>query len=139
MKAIRLAHVAVAADQGQDLLKVLRQLGLEAVEPEAVPGGGVAVQMVAIGPDRLELLTATGPDTAVGRFVAARGVGLHHLAIEVDDLRAALGQLRASGVRLVDEEPRIGAGGRRIAFLHPASCGGVLIELCEREERTTLG
>lgn len=139
MKAIRIAHLAVATDDSRDLLAVLGYLGLSASHEEVVVDQGVRVQMVGIGPDQLEILQPDGADSSIGRFLAERGPALHHLAIEVDDLAAAVGQLRRQGVRLIDEHARIGAGGRRIAFVHPASCGGVLVELCEREEPTNVG
>ncbi len=139
MRAKRIAHLAVATDDSRPLLAVLGQLGLTVSRQEVVFDQGVRVQMVDIGPDHLEILEPAGARSPISRFVAERGPGLHHLAIEVDDLEGALELLGRQGVRLVDEHARIGAEGRRIAFLHPASCGGVLVELCEREEPTNVG
>lgn len=107
-------------------------LGLEAAEVEAVPEQQVRVVMLPLGESKLELLQPTSPDGPVGRFIAQRGEGIHHLCFEVDDLEQALADLEAAGVRLIDRRPRLGAGGRRIAFVHPRSAHGVLIELSER-------
>ena len=90
------------------------------------------VAMLPVGESRIELLEATGADTPVGKFLAKRGGGLHHLCVEVEDVAAKLKELKARGVRLIDEQPRRGAGGALVAFVHPASTGGVLIELVER-------
>lgn len=139
MKATRIAHLAVATADSRDLLTVLGHLGLAVAHEETVADQGVRVQMVGIGPDQLEILQPEGDGSPISRFLAERGPGLHHLAIEVDDLAAVLAHLETQGVRLIDARARIGAGGRRIAFLHPASCGGVLVELCEREEPTSVG
>lgn len=107
-------------------------LGLELKEVEVVDDQGVRVAMLPIGESRIELLEATGPETPVGKFLAKRGPGIHHLCVEVNDINAKLGELKARGVRLIDERPRVGAGGALVAFVHPSSTGGVLIELTEK-------
>jgi len=107
-------------------------LGLELKEVEVVEDQGVRVAMLPIGESRIELLEATGAETPVGKFIAKRGGGMHHLCIEVEDIHAKLVELKARGVRLIDDEPRPGAGGALVAFVHPASTGGVLIELAQR-------
>src|SRR5262245_27414962 len=88
--------------------------------------------MLPIGESRIELLEASGEDTPVGKFLSKRGPGIHHLCVEVDDINAKLIELKARGARLIDERPRIGAGGALVAFVHPSSTGGVLIELTQK-------
>ena len=90
---------------------------------------------MVLGDTHLELLEPTGPDTPVGKFVAGRGEGVHHLSISVPDIGAALEAARAAGLRLIDERPRTGAGGKLVAFLHPKSTGGVLMELSQEERQ----
>lgn len=130
---IKIQHLGVAVGSIDDALAFWRDgLGLELKEIEVVEDQGVRVAMLPLGESRIELLEATGEDTPVGRFVARRGAGMHHLCVEVDDVAARLADLKARGVRLIDEQPRIGAGGALVAFVHPASTGGVLIELTQR-------
>jgi methylmalonyl-CoA/ethylmalonyl-CoA epimerase len=100
---------------------------------EEVPEQGARVAMLPIGETRVELLEPLSDDSPVGRFLDKRGPGLHHVAIRVADIRAALGKLKESGARLVDEVPRVGAGGCLVAFVHPSSTGGVLLELVQRQ------
>jgi len=106
---------------------------------EEVPSQKVRVGFFRVGAAghevRIELLEATAPDSPIAAFIEKRGEGLHHLAYGVDDLESRLAALRAAGVRLIDEAPRLGAHHTRIAFLHPKSSGGVLTELCEEEDR----
>ena len=126
-------HLGVAVSSIDDALKFWRDaLGLELREIEVVEEQGVRVAMLPIGESRVELLEPTGEDTPVGRFLGKRGAGMHHLCVEVDDIRAKLNELKSHGIRLIDEEPRVGAGGAWVAFIHPASTGGVLIELTQR-------
>lgn len=129
----KIQHLGVAVGSIDEALAFWRDgLGLELKEIEVVEDQGVRVAMLPIGESRIELLEATGEDTPVGRFVAKRGAGMHHLCVEVEDISAKLSELKARGVRLIDELPRIGAGGALVAFVHPASTGGVLIELTQR-------
>jgi methylmalonyl-CoA/ethylmalonyl-CoA epimerase len=100
-------------------------------EPEAVEEQGIVVTMFRVGESRIELVQPTRPDSPVGKFLARRGEGFHHVAYQVDDLEAVLTHLRSNGVELVDEKPRIGAGGTRMAFVHPKDTFGVLTELVE--------
>ncbi|MDQ3009783.1 MAG: methylmalonyl-CoA epimerase [Acidobacteriota bacterium] len=126
-------HLGVAVASIDDALAFWRDgLGLELKEIEVVEDQGVRVAMLPIGESRIELLEATGAETPVGKFIAKRGAGLHHLCVEVDDINAKLAELKARGVRLIDEQPRTGAGGALVAFVHPSSTGGVLIELTQR-------
>ena len=129
----KIQHLGVAVASIDDALAFWRDgLGLELKEIEVVEDQGVRVAILPIGDSRIELLEATGAQTPVGKFIAKRGVGIHHLCVEVDDINAKLAELKARGVRLIDEQPRTGAGGALVAFVHPASTGGVLIELTQR-------
>jgi len=122
---VAVPDLADAADRWE------RLLGTEASPPEAVADQGVRVAFLAAGATHVELLEPTDPETPVGRFLARRGPGLHHICFAVDDLDEALAHLARSGARLIDRSPRRGAGGARIAFLHPSALGGVLVELRE--------
>jgi LAO/AO transport system kinase len=135
-ESARLDHVGVAVGAPDELLTFLEDaLGLASEPPEDVPAERVRIRFVG-GPDRsLELVEATAPDSAVARFLSTRGPGLHHVAFRVVDLDRALAALAARGVRLIDREGRPGAHGSRIAFIHPSSTGGILIELVERQGR----
>ncbi len=129
----KIDHIGIAVS---DLASALdfydSALGLAASEIEEVPDQQVRLAVIPVGESRLELLQSTAPDGPVGRFVEKHGEGVHHICFEVDDIDSALATLRAAGIRLIDEQPRMGAGGRRIAFLHPRSAHGVLIELSEK-------
>ena len=100
-------------------------------EPEVVEDQGIVATMFKVGESSIELVQPTHPDSPVGRFIARRGEGFHHVAFEVDDLQQALSKLKLNGVSLIDEEPRWGAGGMRVAFVHPEGAFGVLTELVE--------
>jgi LAO/AO transport system kinase len=129
----KISHLGVAVTSLDEALGFWRDaLGLELKEVEVVEDQGVRVAMLPIGESRVELLEATGAETPVGKFVAKRGAGIHHLCVEVADVAATLNKLKARGVRLIDERPRVGAGGLLVAFIHPSSTGGVLIELTQR-------
>jgi methylmalonyl-CoA/ethylmalonyl-CoA epimerase len=132
-KEITIQHLGVAVNSIDEALAFWRDaLGLELKEVEVVEDQGVRVAMLPIGESRIELLEATGEETPVGKFLAKRGPGIHHLCVQVDDIDAKLGELKALGARLIDERPRIGAGGALVAFIHPSSTGGVLIELTQK-------
>jgi len=105
--------------------------GVEPEEPEVVEEQGIIATMFRVGESTIELVQPTRPDSPVGKFLAKRGEGFHHVAYQVDDLRRALAELKENGVELIDEEPRRGAGGTRMAFVHPKSVFGVLTELVE--------
>jgi len=106
-------------------------LGLENVHSEIVEDQKVRVAMLPIGESRIELLEPTSNDSPISKFLEKRGAGIHHIAIEVDDIEAALEQLKAKGMRLIDQSPRIGAEGCLVAFVHPSSSNGVLLELVQ--------
>ena len=99
--------------------------------PETVEGQGIVATMFRVGESAIELMEPTRPDSPVGKFLARRGEGFHHVAFEVEDLEAAMARLKSSGARLVDEEPKVGLGGTRAAFVHPKGAFGVLTELVE--------
>ena len=129
---IGLSHVAIAVREADPLAELLvAALGGRRGEEEVLDGGGLRVVFVHLGPVTIELLEPRSPDHVVARFLENRGPGLHHVSLEVGDLRAALERCRDAGVRLIDEDPRPGAAGTQVAFLHPKSLGGVLVELCE--------
>lgn len=129
MKAV-LDHVGIAVRELEDAVRFYREnLGLEIDPPEEVGSQRVRAHFIPMGESALELLEATAPDSAIAKFVEKRGPGLHHVALRVEDIRAALAELKAKGVRLIDEQPRPGAHHSLVAFLHPASTHGVLVEL----------
>jgi methylmalonyl-CoA/ethylmalonyl-CoA epimerase len=129
-RGARIAHIGIAVRALQEALPFYRDvLGLPEVPLENADGA--AIVGLATGDSLVELLEAQSPDSPVGRFVERRGPGIHHICFVVDDMEATLERCRAAGVRLIDETPRFGAEGKRIAFLHPASTGGVLVELTE--------
>jgi methylmalonyl-CoA/ethylmalonyl-CoA epimerase len=131
--ARKLDHVALAVRSISAVLPFYRDvLGLEYRGEELVPGQGVKVAVLLAGEVRIELLEPTGSEGPVARFLDSKGEGLHHIAFCTDDLAAELNDLAEQGVRLINPEPRSGAEGTRIAFLHPATAAGVLIELVER-------
>jgi methylmalonyl-CoA/ethylmalonyl-CoA epimerase len=128
-------HVALAVtDLDASLETFRRQYGVEPLRREIVTEQGVEEAMVAIGGSHVQLLEPLDADTPVGRFLAREGEGLHHIAFAVADIDAALDHLRDEGVRLVDEVPRTGGGGHRIAFVHPSAFAGTLVELVEVTE-----
>ncbi len=128
----KIQHLGVAVSSIDEALDFWRDaLGLELTRIEVVEDQGVRVAMLPIGESRIELLEATGAQTPVGRFIDKRGPGIHHICLEVEDINAKLVELKKRGLRLIDEEPRCGAGGALVAFIHPSSTGGVLIELTQ--------
>lgn len=133
MVARRIHHVGVAvADLDEALRTYERLLGGALEHRAAVPEQGVEAASVLVGEGRVELLAPTGGDTPVGRFLASRGPGMHHVAYEVDDVSAALSDLAAAGAQLVDERPRSGLFGLQVAFVHPDAVHGVLTEVVSR-------
>jgi methylmalonyl-CoA/ethylmalonyl-CoA epimerase len=133
---MKIDHIGIATNDIEQMASIYRDaLGLKVVETEEVASQKVRVAMLPVGESRIELLEATAADSPISKFLAKRGPGIHHLAFKVDDIRAALADLKSKGARLIDEEPRTGAGGCLVAFIHPSSTGGVLIELVERVGR----
>ena len=131
MKAV-LDHIGIAVRDIDAALAFYRDaLGLEVEAPEDVLSQRVRARFVPVGQSSIELLEATAPDSAIAKYIEKRGPGLHHMTLRVEDIRAALAQLKQRGVRLVDEEPRPGAEGALVAFIHPSAAHGVLVELKE--------
>lgn len=125
-------HVGIAVSDLDAAVAGYRQtLGVEPAHRERVVDQGVEEVLFPVGSSFIQLLGALGPDTPVGRFLASRGPGLHHVAYRVDDVDSALGDLRAQGARLIDEHGRPGSRGTTIAFVHPSAMGGVLVELVQ--------
>jgi methylmalonyl-CoA/ethylmalonyl-CoA epimerase len=132
MFAYNLDHVALAVpDLDAALTEYSRLFGAEPIYREVVAEQGVEEAMIAVGGSFIQLLQPLSSDTPVGKFLEKRGEGIHHIALAVADIEAALAHLKAEGVRLVDEEPRRGGRGARIAFVHPKAFAGTLIELVE--------
>lgn len=129
---MKIDHIGIATRRLEDGLAIWRDaLGLTVQETEEVAEQRVRVAMLPIGDTRVELLEPTTPDSAVGKFLAKRGPGIHHIAVKVQDINASLAELKRKGARLIDETPRIGAGGCLVAFVHPTSTHGVLLELVQ--------
>jgi methylmalonyl-CoA epimerase len=125
-------HVGVAVEDIDAVLALYRDgLGMSLVHRETVSEQGVDAVLLDIGDSHVELLAPLGPDTAVGKFLARRGPGLHHVAYRVEDVAATLRELSAAGLRLIDEQPRTGIRGSRVAFVHPSCTGGVLTEIVQ--------
>jgi methylmalonyl-CoA epimerase len=125
-------HVGIAVEDLDGAVELYRRtLGVEPAHRGVVESQGVEEVLFEVGDSRIQLVGALGPDTPVGRFLAKRGPGLHHLGLRVDDVAVTLQTLRAAGVPLVDESPRSGSRGTTIAFVHPAGMGGVLVELVQ--------
>ncbi|HUI43721.1 MAG TPA: methylmalonyl-CoA epimerase [Terriglobia bacterium] len=134
-KGIRIHHLGIAVKSLDEAVPVFRRLtGSEPLSVETVPDQQVRVAVFGVGESRLELLEATAPESPIARFMEKGGRGVHHVTLAVPDLDQTLAALERDGFRLIDREPRLGAGGERIAFVHPSSTAGVLIELVEESE-----
>ncbi|HUQ32310.1 MAG TPA: methylmalonyl-CoA epimerase [Pyrinomonadaceae bacterium] len=132
---MKIEHIGIATRAIEESLRFWRDaLGLEVTHTEVVEEQGVRVAMLPVGEPRIELLEPTGSDSPVAKFLEKRGAGIHHIAVRVDDIRATLEGLKATGARLIDETPRVGAGGCLVAFVHPSTAGGVLLELVEHTD-----
>ncbi len=132
---MKIEHIGIATRSLDDALGFWRDaLGLEVTHTEVVEEQGVRVAMLPVGEPRIELLEPTHADSPVAKFLEKRGAGIHHVAVRVDDIRATINRLKESGARLIDETPRIGAGGCLVAFVHPSAAGGVLLELVEHTD-----
>ncbi|MHB1161517.1 MAG: methylmalonyl-CoA epimerase [Chloroflexota bacterium] len=129
MKVKRVEHVGVAVRDCSDAASFYRLLGLEVGGTEDIPERALKVAMLPVGEGEIELLEPTTPDGTVAKFIEKRGEGIHHLALCVEDIEAAVKELLAAGVRMIDQAPRPGAGGTMVAFVHPDAANGVLIEL----------
>jgi len=131
----RVDHIGVAVEDIDAALALYeRDYAMTLVHREIVTEQGVEAVLLDVGENHVELLAPTGPDTPVGKFIAKRGPGIHHVAYQVDDIESALSSLRDSGLRLIDETPRTGIRNSRVAFLHPATSGSVLTEIVQPAE-----
>jgi methylmalonyl-CoA epimerase len=130
-------HTGIAVANLDQSLPFYRDvLGLALVHRETLTEQGVEAALLDVGESHVELIAPLGADTGVARFLAQRGPGLHHVAYRVDDIEATLASLSAAGVRLIDERPRLGIRGSRVAFLHPTAAGGVLTEIVESADHS---
>jgi len=130
----KISHIGIAVNNLDEIMKVYQeQLGLKVEEIEEVEDQKVRVAMIPVGESRIELLESTHPEGPIAKSIERRGEGLHHIALEVDNIEETLEDLKKAGVRLIDEKPRIGAGGAKIAFIHPKA-PRILLELCEETE-----
>ena len=132
---MKLDHIGIATNGIAEATRFWREsLGLEASEIEEVADQRVRVTMLPLGESRLELLEGTAPDSPITKFIEKRGPGIHHIAVRVNDIHQALARLKELDTRLIDNEPRTGAGGCLVAFVHPSSTGGVLLELVQHSK-----
>jgi methylmalonyl-CoA epimerase len=132
---VKIDHIGIAVKSLTEAVKVYENaIGLTVAGYDQVDDQGVRVAMLNIGESRIELLEPTGPSSAIEKFMAKRGEGIHHIAVRVDNIEEALERLKSSGIRLVDSVPRRGAHNTRTAFIHPSSTHGVLLELVEHGE-----
>lgn len=133
---MKINHLGIATKEIQEALRFWEEsLGLKNVHTEVVEEQKVRVAMLPIGETRIELLEPTASDSPISKFLEKRGGGIHHIAIEVDDINGVLERLKSNGVKLIDQVPRVGAEGCLIAFVHPSSTNGVLLELVQKESK----
>ncbi len=134
MKTLKIDHIGIAVTSIEKSLKFYEGvLGLKCAGKEVVRAQQVKTAFLPTGDSEIELLEATDPESPIAKFIAKKGEGIQHIALQVEDIEAALQELAAQGVRLIDTAPRPGAGGKSIAFLHPADTSGVLVELSEKK------
>ena len=132
---MKIDHIGIAVKSLAEAIKVYEDaMGLEVSGYDQVDEQGVRVAMLNIGESRIELLEPTGPESPIEKFMTKRGEGIHHIAVTVDDIEKTLDRLKTAGVRLVDSVPRRGAHNTRVAFIHPSSTHGVLLELVQHGE-----
>ena len=131
----KIDHIGVAVKNLNEAMRLYSEsIGLQIEETEEVKEQKVKVAFIPVGESRIELIESTDPNGIIAKFIERRGEGIHHIALEVDHIEDALQKLKERGVQLIDEKPRIGAHKMKIAFLHPRSTKGVLLELCEKHE-----
>jgi methylmalonyl-CoA/ethylmalonyl-CoA epimerase len=136
---IKINHVAVVLPDLEDNATFwLEALGLPLEKIEDIPEQQVRVAFLPVGESHIELLTPTDDESGVARYLQKRGPGLHHICLEVDDIEATLAQLKAAGVPLIDERPQVTSNGKKLAFVHPKGTGGVLVELYQLPEQSTM-
>lgn len=129
IKVKRIAHVGIAAKSTGEVLPFYELLGLALSAPEELPQQGVTASFLPVGEGEIELLEPLGTESGVAKFLERRGEGIHHLCLEVEDIDGAVKELLAAGIEMIDQAPRPGAEGHRVAFVHPRSTHGVLVEL----------
>ena len=129
-RVLRIDHLGIAVPEAESATRAFEALGFEVADTHVVPTEKVKTVFMPVGESHLELLEPTDPTSVIAKFLASRK-GLHHVCVLVDDIDAALAELKRRGVQLLDETPRVGAGGCRVAFVHPRSAAGVLLELKE--------
>ncbi|RLI78058.1 methylmalonyl-CoA epimerase [Archaeoglobales archaeon] len=127
----KIDHIGIAVSNLNEAMELYKKLGFEVKEIEEVAEQKVKVAMLPVGESKIELLEATSEDSAIAKFIEKRGEGIHHIAVNVDDIEKALENAKNEGLKLIDEKPRIGAGGKKVAFIHPKSTKGVLLEFVE--------
>ena len=133
MKIVKVDHIGVAVSDLDESLKFYTEiLGINLHGTEVVEEQKVKVAFLPVGDTEIELLEATSEDSAIAKFIETRGQGVQHIALMVEDIESAINEMKEKGMRMIDESPRYGAGKAKIAFMHPKSTNGVLIELCER-------
>lgn len=131
MQTSQIDHIGIAVKNIEEAAKLYTDLGLKVEGTEVVESQKVKVAFIGIGQSRIELLESTAPDGNIAKFIESKGEGIHHIAVKVDNIEKALEELSAKGYQLIDKAPRPGAGGHKIAFLHPKSTKGVLLELSQ--------
>jgi methylmalonyl-CoA epimerase len=124
-------HLGIAVKKISEARKFYKQLGLEVVSEETIEHEKVRAAMIPVGETRFELLEPTSDDSVIARHINKRGEGLHHVAVHVDDISATFEELKRTGVRLISDDIKVGAGGHLYIFVHPSATGGVLLELCQ--------
>jgi methylmalonyl-CoA/ethylmalonyl-CoA epimerase len=135
MKVLKIDHLGIAVHSIEEAKKLFQDtLGLKFEGSETVEEQKVTTAFFPVGDSEVELLESTAPDGPIAKYLEKRGEGIQHIAFRVENIEEALAELKAKGIRLIDEKPRMGAGGAKIAFLHPKSTHGVLIEISERED-----
>jgi len=127
----KIDHIGIAVKNLDEAVEIYKKLGFELKEIEEVAEQKVKVAMLPAGESKIELLEATSEDSAIAKFLEKRGEGIHHIAVGVEDIEKALENAKNNGLQLIDEKPRIGAGGKKVAFVHPKSTKGVLLEFVE--------
>jgi methylmalonyl-CoA/ethylmalonyl-CoA epimerase len=134
MRILKIDHIGIAVKNLEESARLYEMLGIQSTGSEVVAEQKVKVSFFPVGDSEIELLESTSPDGPIARYIEKNGEGIQHLALRVDNIEAALAELKANGIRLIDEKPRYGAGGAKIAFVHPKSTGGILLELSQRED-----
>ena len=134
MKILKIDHIGIAVKNLEESARLYEMLGIQSTGSEVVAEQKVKVSFFPVGDSEIELLESTSLDGPIARYIEKNGEGIQHLALRVDNIEAALEELKANGIHLIDEKPRYGAGGAKIAFVHPKSTGGILLELSQRED-----